>query len=144
MTNLKTHKLKKTNPANIPPVLDRVIAAAKVAEENKGHDIVILDIRKLTKTFDYFLIVSGSSRRQLYAIGDEIQRKLVGEMEDECLSVSGHTEGKWIVIDYGDIIVHLFEPETRKYYALEELWGKGERVEWEERRKETDVKSQEE
>ena len=123
-------KLKKTTLTNIPPVLDRVMAAAKVASENKGHDILILDIRELTKTFDYFLIVSGSSRRQLYAIGDEIQRKLVGEMGDECQSVSGHAEGKWIVIDYGDIVVHLFEPETRQYYALEELWGKGIRVDY--------------
>ena len=123
-------KSEKTNLSNIPPVLDRVIAAAKVAEDNKGHDILILDLRELTKTFDYFLIVSGSSRRQLYAIGDEIQRKLVAEMGDVCLSVSGHTEGKWVVIDYGDIVVHLFEPETRKYYALEELWGKGTKVDY--------------
>jgi len=118
----------KRNSSVIPPVLDRVVAAAKVAEDNKGHDILILDVRELTKSFDYFLIVSGSSRRQLHAIGDEIQRKLAGEMGDQCLSVSGHTEGKWIVIDYGDIIVHLFEPEMRKYYALEELWGKGIKV----------------
>jgi len=129
-TETEMPKSKKKNTATIPPVLDRVMAAAKVAEENKGHDIVILDVRELTKAFDYFLIVSGSSRRQLYAVGDEIQRKLVGEMEDTCLSVSGHGEGKWIVIDYGDIIVHLFEPETRKYYALEELWGKGGRVDY--------------
>jgi len=121
-------KPEKNNAPKIPPVLDRVMAAAKIAEENKGQDILILDVRELTKTFDYFLIVSGTSRRQLYAMGDEIQRKLAGEMGDTCLSVSGHTEGKWIVIDYGDIIVHLFEPETRKYYALEELWGKGMKV----------------
>jgi ribosome-associated protein len=121
-------KSEKKNLSKVPPVLDRVIAAARVAEENKGHDIVVLDIRELTKAFDYFLIVTGSSRRQLHAIGDEIQRKLAGEMGDECLSVSGHTEGKWIVIDYGDIVIHLFEPETRKYYALEELWGKGIKV----------------
>jgi ribosome-associated protein len=124
-------KSEKKNLSNIPPVLDRVLAAAKVAEENKGHDVLILDIRELTKSFDFFLIFSGSSRRQLYAIGDEIQRKLVREMGDECLSVAGHADGKWIVIDYGDIIVHLFEPETRKYYALEELWGKGIRIEHE-------------
>ncbi|MDR0336356.1 MAG: ribosome silencing factor [Planctomycetaceae bacterium] len=122
-------KSDKTNLQKIPPVLNRVLAAAQIADENRGHDIVVLDVRELTKSFDYFLIVSGSSRRQLYAIGDEIQRKLVGEMGDECLSVSGHREGRWIVIDYGDLLVHLFEPETRKYYALEELWGKGIRVE---------------
>jgi len=123
-------KSEKKNLSKIPPVLDRVIAAAKVADENKGHDIVVLDLRELTKTFDYFVIVSGSSRRQLYAIGEEIQRKLVREIGDECLSVSGHTDGKWIVLDYGDIVVHLFEPETRKYYALEELWGKGHKVDF--------------
>lgn len=123
-------KSEKKNTSKVPPVFERVMAAAKVADDSKGHDILILDVRELTKSFDYFLIVSGSSRRQLHAIGDEIQRKLAWEMGDECLSVSGHTEGKWIVIDYGDIIVHLFEPETRKYYALEELWGKGIRVDY--------------
>ncbi len=121
-------KDEKTNIAQLPPVLDRVLAAAQVAEENKGHDIVILDLRDLTKTFDYFLIISGSSRRQLYSIGDEIQKKLVRDMGDECMSVCGHKDGRWIVIDYGDIVVHLFEPETREYYALEELWGKAKRV----------------
>ncbi len=121
-------KSDKTNLHKIPPVLERVLAAAQVAQDNKAHDIVVLDVRGLTQQFDYFLIVSGASRRQLYSIGDEIQKKLARELGDECLSVSGHTEGRWIVIDYGDIIVHLFEPETRKYYALEELWGKGVRV----------------
>ena len=104
------------------------MAAARVAEENRGQDIVILDLRELTKSFDYFLIVSGSSRRQLHAIGDEIQKKLVKELGDECIGVAGHKEGRWIVIDYSDIVVHLFEPETREYYALEELWGKAVRV----------------
>ena len=121
-------KSEKTNLSSIPPVLERVLAAAKTADDNRAQDIVILDVRELTRSFDYFLIASGSSRRQLYSIGDEIQKKLAGEMGDTCLSVSGHTEGRWIVIDYGDIIVHLFEPETRRYYALEELWGKGVRV----------------
>jgi ribosome-associated protein len=112
------------------PVLERVIAAAKVAEENRASDVTVLDLRELTKEFDYFIIASGSSRRQLHAAGDEIQKKLVREMGDTCLSVSGHSEAKWIVIDYGDIVVHLFEPETRRYYALEELWGKGKIVDW--------------
>jgi ribosome-associated protein len=107
---------------------DRLAAAVNVAKENRGNDIVVLDIRDLTKSFDYFLIVSGSSRRQLHAIGDEIQKKLVGEMGDECLSVSGYKEGRWVVIDYGDIIVHLFEPETRSYYSIEELWGKAIKI----------------
>ncbi|MDR2643317.1 MAG: ribosome silencing factor [Planctomycetaceae bacterium] len=112
----------------IPTVLERLAAAVSVIKENRGNDIVVLDVRELTKAFDYFLIVSGSSRRQLNTIGDEIQKKLVGEMGDECLSVSGYKEGRWVVIDYGDIIVHLFEPETRIYYAIEELWGKAIKI----------------
>ena len=120
--------MMESNKSSLPSVLDRVLTAARVAEENRGQDIVILDLRELTKSFDYFLIVSGSSRRQLYSIGDEIQKKLVKELGDECRSVCGHKEGRWIVIDYDDIVVHLFEPETREYYALEELWGKGVRI----------------
>ncbi|GHT45257.1 hypothetical protein FACS189454_04440 [Planctomycetales bacterium] len=121
-------KTDKKNISAIPPVLERVVAAAKVAAENRGNDVTILDVRALTKSFDYFLIVSGTSKRQLHSIGDEIQKKICKEMGDTCLSVAGHSDGKWIVIDYGDIVVHLFEPETRRYYALEELWGKAAQV----------------
>ncbi|MDR0391576.1 MAG: ribosome silencing factor [Planctomycetaceae bacterium] len=121
-------KSQKKKSKTIPPVLERLSAAVGVVKENRGNNIVVLDVRELTAAFDYFLIVSGTSRRQLHAIGDEIQKKLVGEMGDECLSVSGHKEGRWVVIDYGDIIVHLFEPETRNYYAIEELWGKAIKV----------------
>ncbi|MDR2168583.1 MAG: ribosome silencing factor [Planctomycetaceae bacterium] len=113
---------------NNSTTMSRLAAAVKTAVENKGNDIVVLDVRELTRAFDYFLIISGTSKRQLYAIGDEIQKKLVGEIGDECLSVSGYKEGRWIVIDYGDIIVHLFEPETRNYYAIEELWGKAIKI----------------
>ncbi len=122
--------MDKKNLSTLPPVLDRVVAAAQVAADNRGQDIVILDTRELTKEFDFFLIVSGTTRRQIHAIGDEIQKKLVREMGDTCLSVCGHTDARWMVIDYGDIVVHLFEPETRNYYALEELWGKAGQVEW--------------
>ena len=122
-------KSEKKETSNIQPVFDRVIAAAKIAEENKGHDIVLLDLREITQMFDYFLFVSGSSRRQLITIGDEIRKKLVGEMGDTCLCAAGLTVAKWVVYDYGDIVVHLFEPETRAYYAIEELWGKATKIE---------------
>ncbi|MDR1923477.1 MAG: ribosome silencing factor [Planctomycetaceae bacterium] len=125
MTVKKTSKKKAKS---IPPVLERLGAAVNVAKENRGNDIVVLDIRGLTKAFDYFLIVSGTSRRQVNSIADEIQKKLAGEMGDECLSISGYKEGRWVVMDYGDIVVHLFEPETRTFYALEELWGKAIKI----------------
>jgi len=125
----KTDK-NKTAVQKLPPVLERVTAAAMVAEENRSTDVIVLDIQELTKTFDYFVIATGTSRKQLQAVADEIQKKLCREMGDERLGTCGYSEAKWIVLDYGDIVVHLFEPETRKYYALEELWGKGKNIDW--------------
>ena len=127
---MKKSDKSKITIQKLPPVLERVTAAANVAEENRSTDVIILDVQELTKAFDYFVIASGTSRRQLQAVADEIQKKLCREMGDECLGVCGQDDARWIVLDYGDIIVHLFEPETRKYYALEELWGKGKIIDW--------------
>lgn len=121
-------KSEKKKIDRLPSALERAHIAAKVAEENKGQDVVILDLRDVTKAFDFFLLITGTSRRQLHAIADEIQKKMV-ELGDEHLTVAGHTEARWMVIDYGDLVVHLFEPETRVYYALEELWGNTKKIE---------------
>ena len=102
--------------------------AAQTAIDNRGADVVILDLRELTSQFDYFVIASGTSRRQLHGMSEEIDHALEDRLGDKRLSIAGYQESKWIVLDYGDIVVHLFEPETREFYALEELWGKGEIV----------------
>ena len=107
--------------------LQRALLAARTAEENRGTDIVLLDMRELTSMFDYFVIVSGSSRRQLHAMSEEIDRVLADE-GDLRLGIEGYGESRWILLDYGDVVVHLFEPETRAYYALEQLWGRAKRV----------------
>ncbi|MDR1959624.1 MAG: ribosome silencing factor [Planctomycetaceae bacterium] len=104
---------------------DRAIAAAKTALDYRANDVVILDLRALTSQFDYFVIVSGTSRRQLHGVSEEIDHVLENQLGDKRLSIAGFQESKWIVLDYGDIVIHLFEPETREFYALEELWGKG-------------------
>lgn len=106
-------------------------AAARVADENRGRDIVILDLRELTPIFDYFVIATGSSRRQLHAISDEIDRVLDREMRHGRLSVEGYEGSRWIVLDYGDVVVHLFDDEARDYYALEQLWSAAKRVPFE-------------
>ncbi len=108
--------------------LRRARIAARVAEENRGRDIVILDMRELTCMFDFFVLVSGASRRQLHAISEEIDRVLQEEHGDRRMGIEGYEESRWILLDYGDIVVHMFEPETRKYYAIEELWGQAKRV----------------
>jgi ribosome-associated protein len=108
--------------------LRRARIAARVAAENRGRDVVILDLRELTCIFDFFVLVSGSSRRQLHAISEEIDRVLEKELGDRRLGIEGYEASRWILLDYGDVVVHMFEPETRAYYAIEELWGQATRV----------------
>jgi len=106
----------------------RALVAARVAEENRGRDIVVLDMRELTPMFDYFVLATGTSRRQLHAMSEEIDHALEEGLGDRRLGIEGYDESRWILLDYGDVVIHLFEPETRKYYAIEELWGQAKRV----------------
>lgn len=119
---------------SLPSSQERAIMAAKVAAENRGQNIVVLDLRGLSSLFDFFVIATGSSRRQLHAISEEIDDLFEKELGDHRLGISGYRESRWIVLDYGDILVHLFEAEKREFYALEELWGRAERLEWEEKK----------
>lgn len=108
--------------------LKLALAAAQVAEENRGRDIVVLDMRELTTMFDFFVIASGSSRRQLHAMSEEIDRVLEQELGDKRLGVEGYNESRWILLDYGDVVIHLMDDEARQYYNLEELWCDARRV----------------
>ena len=108
--------------------LERAKAAAQTAADNRGRDIVILDLRELSCEFDFFVLATGTSRRQLHAMSEEIEHKLEDEMGDRRLGLEGYQESRWILLDYGDVIVHLLEPEAREYYALEDLWCEAKRV----------------
>jgi ribosome-associated protein len=108
--------------------LKRALLAARVAEENRGRDIVVLDMRRLTAMFDYFVLASGASRRQLHAMSEEIDHALEDRLGDRRLGIEGYEESRWILLDYGDVVIHLFEPATRAYYALEDLWAQAGRV----------------
>ena len=111
--------------------LDRAIAAARTAELNLGRDIAILDLREITSVFDFFVIVTGSSRRQLHAISEEIDRVMENDYGDHRLGLEGYQESRWILLDFGDIVVHMFDDETREYYGLEHLWSMATRVPYE-------------
>jgi ribosome-associated protein len=104
------------------------LAAARTADDNRGEDIAVLDMRGMTPEFDYFVLVTGNSRRQLHAIGDEIERVLKDELGDERLGIEGYNESRWILLDYGSVVVHLFDAQTRDYYALEDLWAEANRI----------------
>jgi ribosome-associated protein len=111
--------------------LERALAAARTAELNRGRDIVILDLRELTQVFDYFVLVTGTSRRQLHSISEEIDQVLERDYGDRRLGLEGYVESRWILLDFGDVVVHLFDEETRDYYALEQLWAQAKRVPFE-------------
>jgi len=111
-----------------PPSLKTALAAAGVAAENRGQDIRVLDMRSQTPLFDYFVIVTGNSRRQLHAISEQVDDKLEKEMGDQRRNIAGYDESRWIVLDYGDVVVHLFDPDTRAFYSLENLWAEATAV----------------
>ncbi len=110
--------------------LELAIAAARVAQDNRGQEIVILDVRKATPICDYFVLATGTSRRQLHAISEEIDHKLEDELGDRRISREGYDDSQWILLDYGNVVVHLFDEKTRKFYDLEGLWADAEQVEW--------------
>jgi ribosome-associated protein len=112
------------------PALDRAVLAAQAASENKGRDILVLDMREITPLYDYFVIATGQSRRQIHAVAEETDAKL-RDAGDRRQGIEGYEASKWIVQDYGDVVVHTFDPETREYYKLEDLWADAPRVEWE-------------
>ena len=108
--------------------LQLALTAARTASENRGRDIVILDMRELTPEFDYFVLVTGTSRRQLHAISEDIDHALEDDLGDKRMSIEGYRESRWIVLDYGSVVIHMFDEQTREYYALEQLWTQAKRV----------------
>lgn len=112
--------------------LQLALAAAQVADELRGQDIVVLDLRDLTCIFDYFVIASGTSRRQLHAMSEDIDHKLEDELNDKRMGIEGYDTSSWILLDYGTVVIHLFDAETRDYYGIEKLWGEAPEVPWRE------------
>ena len=105
--------------------------AAKLAESKKAIDLRILDLREVTSFTDYFVVCSVSNPRQGHAVADEIQKglKAAGELP---ASVEGYDSAEWILMDYGDFLVHIFSESARSYYDLERLWRHAKPVSLEE------------
>jgi ribosome-associated protein len=98
---------------------------ADAALEKKAHDVVALDMRGVVSYTDFFVICTGNTERQTQAIEDGVYQELKGGDETRILPerVEGRTEARWILMDYGDCVVHIFTPAARDYYRLEMLWG---------------------
>ncbi len=94
----------------------------EAASEKQANNIVLLDMRNVCTFADYFLICSGESEKQIKAIYDEIEHVLKKAGAKPCYR-EGSTESGWLLLDYGDLVVHIFAPAEREYYALDELWN---------------------
>ena len=102
--------------------LAKLRAALDAAEGKGAEDALALDVRDVVSFADTFLIVTGRSDRHVQAIADAVQEALAGRGE-QALGVEGQTEGRWVLLDFGDLIVHVFQREVREAYALERLWS---------------------
>jgi ribosome-associated protein len=107
--------------------LTRARRAAAAADAKRAQDIVILDLRGQTLVTDYFVICTGTSRVQLRTIVDAITEALASPGPP---LREGDEDSQWILLDYGDVVVHVFGPETRAFYRLERLWGDAPEVPW--------------
>jgi len=101
--------------------LERATRCAELALDKKAEDVKILDIGRISSVADYLVLASGYSDRQTQAIAEAVRTGL--KKFGKALDIEGVREGNWIVIDYGDVIMHVFKEETRRYYNLEELWA---------------------
>lgn len=126
--NQENSDLKQSE--NQQQALQDAIAAAKICDEYRGKDTIILDLREVTPIFDFFVITTGSGRRQLHAIADEVDR-VQEERGSKRIGLEGYRgDSHWVLQDYGDIVLHVFTEETRKLYDLENLWADGLQVDW--------------
>lgn len=102
-------------------------AAVDIASDKKASDVILLDIRDVTTIADYFVICSGNNPRQIRAIADAIDEQL-GEQGANLLHREGVAESGWILLDFGDVVIHIFGPREREYYRLERLWSEAKTV----------------
>lgn len=108
---------------NDDSIESRVRLAVAAALDKKAFDLNVLSVGELTSIADFFILASASNERQAAAIADAVQETLREKMRVKPLLVEGTTPGRWILLDYGDFIFHIFTEDTRRFYGLERLWG---------------------
>jgi ribosome-associated protein len=106
---------------------ERIFTALQAAAEKKAIDIVVLDLREIASFTDFFVITSGANERQVQAISDEISETLK-KSGTNVARIEGYQTAEWILLDYGDFVVHVFDVKARKFYDLERLWRESKRV----------------
>ena len=113
--------------ADLSELDERIRRALNAASEKKALDLTILDLRSIASFTDFFVIATGTNRRQVQAISDEVVEQLK-RAGNRAARVEGYQTAEWILIDYGDFIVHVFDEKARRFYDLERLWREAKRV----------------
>jgi ribosome-associated protein len=110
------------------------VLAARAASDKKGEETLVLDVGPLLSITEAFVITSGTNDRQVRTMAEEVEEQVKAELGRAPLRVEGLSDARWILMDYGDVVVHLFNEETRRYYDLERLWADAGRISWEDGR----------
>ena len=121
-------KQPRLRPAQTLETEEAVTIAARAANNKKATDLVVLDLRTAASFTEYFLICTGASTRQVQAISNAVEEALL-KGGKRPLHIEGYSSAEWILLDYGDFIVHVFGPASRRFYDLERLWRDAPRVE---------------
>jgi ribosome-associated protein len=116
----------------IPPSRDTAAAAARAAASKQAEDVVVLDVSELIVITDHFVICTATSSRQIRSVVEEIERVLKERLGVRPARREGEGDAGWWLLDYIDVVVHVFGPVERDYYDLERLWRDAPRIEWEE------------
>ena len=111
-----------------PEPLTKAVRIAKAAVDLKAENVVALDVRDVTSFADVFILATGGSDRHVRAIADAV-KGVVEELGEPPLGIEGYDEGRWLLLDLGDVIVHVFQSEVRAHYDLERLWSEAPRLE---------------
>ena len=113
-----------------PESIETAIAAARAADEKQADDVVVLDVSEILAICDVFLICSARNQRLVAAVADEIEEQLWLGQDRRPIATEGRDDRHWVLLDYGDIVVHVFHEEDRAYYRLDRLYGDAPRLEW--------------
>ncbi len=133
MAKARTPKKKDSTAARMEAQKERAAKLARLcaraADNCKASDVIVLEMTDLSTLCDYFVICTGNSAPQLKAIADHIEEDVRKALQAKPVSVDGDPSSKWVVMDYGGVMVHILSPETRERYQLENVWGDAPRLE---------------
>jgi ribosome-associated protein len=128
--NLQSSSTLVSNDAAKDESKIAAMLAAEAADDRKGGDILLLDVAEVSYLADYFVIATGFSKVQVRAIAQSIQEKLETQLQRLPRQIEGQAEGTWVLLDYGDVIVHILLSQEREFYNLEAFWGHAETIKY--------------